>query len=68
MTSDYALNDTPMTPGSCWPDGSRVSNWRQAVAALTMRANRSAEVDSRAGRHAEIRGDAAAPEHVFSHA
>ena len=57
-----------MTPGSCWPDGSRVSNWRQAVAALTMRANRSAEVDSRAGRHAEIRGDAAAPEHVFSHA
>src|SRR5687767_11204637 len=32
--AEYNRYETPMTPGSHWPDGSPVSNWSQAVAAL----------------------------------
>jgi hypothetical protein len=32
--ADYNRFDTPMAPGSHWPDGSPVSNWSQAVAAM----------------------------------
>ena len=32
--ADYNRYETPMAPGSYWPDGSPVSNWSQAVAAL----------------------------------
>ena len=31
---EYNRYETPMAPGSRWPDGSPVSNWSQAVAAL----------------------------------
>jgi hypothetical protein len=32
--AEYNRYETPMAPGSLWPDGSPVSNWSQAVAAL----------------------------------
>jgi hypothetical protein len=32
--AEYNRYETPMAPGSHWPDGSPVSNWSQAVAAL----------------------------------
>ena len=32
--AEYNRFETPMTQGSYWPDGSPVSNWSQAVAAL----------------------------------
>ena len=32
--ADYNRFDTPMAPGSHWPDGSPVSNWSQAVASM----------------------------------
>ena len=32
--AEYNRFETPMAPGSHWPDGSPVSNWSQAVAAL----------------------------------
>jgi hypothetical protein len=32
--AEYNRYETPMAPGAQWPDGSPVSNWSQAVAAL----------------------------------
>ena len=34
VMAEYNRFETPMVPGSYWPDGSPVSNWSQAVAAL----------------------------------
>ena len=34
VMAEYNRYETPMAPGSHWPDGTRVSNWSQAVAAL----------------------------------
>jgi hypothetical protein len=34
MNGEYNRYDTPLTPGSCWPDGTPVSNWSHAIATL----------------------------------
>ena len=34
MNGEYNRHDTPMMPGSFWPDGTPVSNWSQAIARL----------------------------------
>ena len=44
MNIEYNRYQTPMLPGSVWPDGSRVSNWSQAVAALNLRMSRTRPV------------------------
>jgi hypothetical protein len=36
--AEYNRYETPMARGAHWPDGSPVSNWSQAVAALVRRA------------------------------
>ena len=32
--AEYDRHEAPMAPGAHWPDGTPVSNWSQAVAAL----------------------------------
>lgn len=34
--AEYNRDETPMTRGAQWPDGSPVSNWSQAVAAMVL--------------------------------
>ena len=50
----YDRYNTPMAPGAQWPDGTPVSNWSQAVAALA--------------RHGSVALPGSAPRAISHHA
>ena len=53
--AEYNRYEAPMAPGARWPDGSPVSNWSQAVAAM---ARYGSVMSRREAQHSIPRRDA----------